>query len=51
MHPSANEWQFYLSGQARKTVFAASGNARTFDYQAGDVGSIPQPMGHYIENI
>lgn len=25
--------------------------ARTFDFQAGDVGYIPGPDGHYIENI
>jgi hypothetical protein len=31
-------------------VFAASGQARTFDYQAGDVGYVPFAMGHYIEN-
>lgn len=49
-HPNADEWQFYLSGQGRMTVFAAAGNARTFDFQAGDVGSVPQPMGHYVEN-
>lgn len=49
-HPNADEWQFYISGQARMTVFAADGNARTFDYQAGDVGSVPKPMGHYVEN-
>ena len=49
-HPNAAEWQLYLSGQARMTVFAANGNARTFDYQAGDVGSVPPVMGHYIEN-
>jgi len=29
------------SGQARVTIFAANGNARTFDYQAGDVGYVP----------
>jgi oxalate decarboxylase len=49
-HPNADEWQYYLSGQARMTVFGASGTANTFDYQAGDVGYIPRPMGHYIEN-
>jgi oxalate decarboxylase len=49
-HPNSDEWQFYISGTARMTVFAAEGNARTFDYQAGDVGSVPFPMGHYIEN-
>ncbi|GJJ10007.1 hypothetical protein Clacol_004233 [Clathrus columnatus] len=31
----------YSSGQARVTIFAADGNARTFDYQAGDVGYVP----------
>jgi oxalate decarboxylase len=32
------------------TVFAANGTANTFDYQAGDVGYVPFPMGHYVEN-
>ena len=32
------------------TVFASSGKARTFDYQAGDVGYVPFAMGHYIRN-
>ena len=48
-HPNANEWQYYISGQGRMTVFAA-GDAGTFDYQAGDVGFVPRNMGHYIEN-
>ncbi|MDA0159947.1 cupin domain-containing protein [Solirubrobacter ginsenosidimutans] len=49
-HPNADEWQYYLDGQARMTVFGAQGTAATFDFQAGDVGSVPFPMGHYIEN-
>jgi oxalate decarboxylase len=49
-HPNADEWQYYISGQARMTVFASSGCAQTFDYQAGDVGSIPKSMPHYVEN-
>jgi oxalate decarboxylase len=49
-HPNANEWQYYIEGQARMGVFGASGQARTFDYRAGDVGYIPFAMGHYIEN-
>jgi oxalate decarboxylase len=49
-HPNNNEWQYYLEGQARMGVFAASGQARTFDYQAGDVGYVPFATGHYIEN-
>jgi oxalate decarboxylase len=31
-------------------VFGSSGQARTFDFQAGDVGYVPFAMGHYIEN-
>jgi oxalate decarboxylase len=31
-------------------VFAASGQARTFDFQGGDVGYVPYAMGHYVEN-
>jgi oxalate decarboxylase len=49
-HPNADEWQYYIAGRARMTVFGAEGDANTFDYQAGDVGYIPRPMGHYIEN-
>jgi oxalate decarboxylase len=50
-HPNTNEWQYYIEGQARMGVFAASGQARTFDFMAGDVGYVPFAMGHYIENI
>jgi oxalate decarboxylase len=31
-------------------VFAANGQARTFDFRGGDVGYVPFAMGHYIEN-
>jgi oxalate decarboxylase len=50
-HPNTDEWQYYVSGRARMTVFASSGKARTFNYQAGDVGYVPFAMGHYVENI
>ncbi|MFC9707672.1 oxalate decarboxylase family bicupin [Paenibacillus sp. NPDC056933] len=49
-HPHADEWQYYLTGQGRMTVFGGNGIARTFDYRAGDVGYVPVAMGHYIEN-
>ncbi|KAF9525390.1 oxalate decarboxylase [Crepidotus variabilis] len=49
-HPTQDEWNFFINGTGRVTVFASSGNARTFDYQAGDVGYIPATMGHYVEN-
>ena len=50
-HPNADEWQYYISGHARMTVFAARNNARTFNFQAGDVRTVPFAMGHYVENI
>ena len=49
-HPNADEWQYYIEGQARMGVFGASGQARTFDFRAGDVGYVPFAMGHYVEN-
>jgi oxalate decarboxylase len=30
-HPNADEWQYYISGSGRMTVFASRGKARTFD--------------------
>ena len=49
-HPNTDEWQYYIEGQARMGVFAAAGQARTFDFMAGDVGFVPFANGHYIEN-
>lgn len=49
-HPNAAEWQFYLAGKGRMTVFMPTGRARTMDYNANDVGFVPVVAGHYIEN-
>ena len=49
-HPTNDEWQYYIEGSGRMTVFGSEGNARTFNYQAGDVGAVPFAMGHYVEN-
>jgi oxalate decarboxylase len=49
-HPNAAEWQYYLKGKGRMTVFGSHGRARTDDFGAGDVGYVPQGYGHYIEN-
>jgi oxalate decarboxylase len=49
-HPTTDEWQYYISGRGRMTVFGSSNRARTFDYLAGDVGYVPFAMGHYVEN-
>jgi oxalate decarboxylase len=49
-HPNADEWQYWIAGQARMTVFIAAGRSRTFDFHPGDVGYVPRGMAHYIEN-
>jgi oxalate decarboxylase len=50
-HPNADEWQYYVTGQGRMTVFSAGGHARTMDFVGGDVGYVQQSMPHYIENL
>lgn len=49
-HSNASEWQFYLQGSARMTVFMPPDNARTMDFHAKDVGFVPIIAPHYIEN-
>jgi oxalate decarboxylase len=49
-HPLGDEWLYFLSGEARMGVYGTNGNTGTFDYQAGDVGLVPHPMGHYVVN-
>ncbi|KAI6116236.1 putative oxalate decarboxylase/oxidase [Pisolithus sp. B1] len=49
-HPTEPEWTYFISGEARITVYASSSNARTSDFQAGDIAYIPPSFGHYIEN-
>lgn len=50
-HPTQDEWTYFIEGNARMTIFASQSNARTFDYQAGDIGYVPASFGHYVENI
>jgi oxalate decarboxylase len=50
-HQNADEWQYYISGKARMTVFFNAAKARTADFNSGDVGYIPKTLGHYIENV
>jgi oxalate decarboxylase len=49
-HPNADEWQYYVSGQGRMTVFIGDSRARTMDFEEGDVGYVLQSTPHYIEN-
>lgn len=49
-HPNASEWQYYISGKGRMTVFFPVDNARTMDYNTNDVGYVPSNAPHYFEN-
>ena len=49
-HPNASEWQYYVAGKGRMTVFTPVGSARTVDVRANDVGYVPAVAGHYVEN-
>jgi oxalate decarboxylase len=49
-HPNADEWQYYLRGKARMTVFNTGPKATTNDFRPGDVGVVRKSLGHYVEN-
>jgi oxalate decarboxylase len=49
-HPDADEWQYWISGTGRMTIFFNSATARTQDFGPGDLAYVPKTLGHYIEN-
>ncbi|MGC1305155.1 MAG: cupin domain-containing protein, partial [Caulobacteraceae bacterium] len=49
-HPNADEWQYYIAGQARMTVFNTGPKAQTADFRAGDIGYVKKSLGHYVQN-
>lgn len=49
-HPNADEWQYYLAGQARMTVFNTGPKAQTADFRPGDLGVVKKSFGHYVQN-
>jgi oxalate decarboxylase len=49
-HPNEDEWQYYVEGKGRMTVFSAGGHARTMDFEEGDVGYINKSAPHFVEN-
>ncbi len=49
-HPNADEWQYYLKGTARMTVFNTGPAAATADFHPGDIGYVKKSLGHYVEN-
>ena len=50
-HPNADEWQFYLSGRARVTIFGAHGRTKTAEFGPGQVAFIKQGFGHFVEQL
>ena len=50
-HPNADEWQYYIKGEARMTVFDTGPRALTNDFRAGDIGYVKKSLGHYVQNI
>lgn len=50
-HPTADEWQYLITGNTSVTLFGSGGRYRTETLEAGDVAYIPQGFGHSIENI
>jgi len=50
-HPNADEWQYYLRGRSRVTVFGAHGRVRTEEFGPGDLCFVQQGFGHYVEQI
>lgn len=49
-HPNADEWQYYLNGTGRVTVFNTGPQVMTADFHAGDIGYVKKALGHYVEN-
>jgi oxalate decarboxylase len=49
-HPNADEWQYYIKGTGRMTVFDAGPAAVTADFNPGDIGYVVKNLGHYVEN-
>lgn len=49
-HPNADEWQYYLKGSARMTVFDTGPAAVTANFHPGDIGYVKKGLGHYVGN-
>ena len=49
-HPNADEWQYWIKGEGRMTVFDAGPRSKTADFKAGDVGYVKRSQGHFVKN-
>ncbi|MGE5207231.1 MAG: cupin domain-containing protein, partial [Chlamydiota bacterium] len=50
-HPNADEWQFYISGRSRVTIFGAHGRTATEEFAPGQIAFIKQGFGHFVEQM
>jgi oxalate decarboxylase len=50
-HPNADEWQYWIKGQGRMTVFDTGPRAVTMDFNPGDIGYVKRQTGHYVSNV
>lgn len=49
-HPNADEWQYYIAGEAEMTIFATGPKAVTQNFKPGDIGYVKKSLGHYVRN-
>jgi oxalate decarboxylase len=49
-HPNADEWQYWIKGEGRMTVFDAGPRSQTADFRPGDIGYVKRSQGHIIQN-
>jgi oxalate decarboxylase len=49
-HPNADEWQYYITGEAVMTVFDTGPQAVSQNFRPGDIGYVKRSLGHYIRN-
>ncbi|MGI4855557.1 MAG: cupin domain-containing protein [Janthinobacterium lividum] len=50
-HQNADEWQYYIKGKGRMTVFNTGPQAQTADFNPGDIGYVKKGLGHYVQNV
>ncbi len=49
-HPNSAEWQYWIKGEGRMTVFDAGPRAQTLDFRPGDVALVKRNQGQHIQN-
>ncbi|MEA2738795.1 MAG: oxalate decarboxylase [Acetobacteraceae bacterium] len=49
-HPNADEWQYWIKGEGRMTVFNSGPRSQTQDFRPGDIGYVKRSQGHYVLN-